>query len=325
MKKMKAALCSMAVLWGVLGGTAAHSQEVVLRAASAFAAGTAFSRPFEAFVKKVNEEGKGLVQIRLVGGPEAIPPFELGNAVSVGVVDIANVPGAFYLARMPAADALRLAEIPIAEQRKNGAWEYLNTLHNKKINAWYLARTTDDQPYHLYLTRKIDKPDLKGMSMRVSPTYMSFFRALGANIVQTPPGEVYTALERNMVQGYGWPLQGIKDLGWHEVTKYRVDPGFYRVDVNALVNLDKWKKLSDEQREFLTRMAIWLETTQHENFAAQNEKEKALQAEAGIETLRFSEEDERAWLELARKTGWDQLAAQAPADEVSKLRELLTR
>src|SRR5690606_32234737 len=151
----------------------------------------------------------------------------------------------------------RLSEIPIHEQRQNGAWEYINELHNKTMNSWYLARTADDQPYHLYLTRKIETPDLSRLVIRVSPTYMSFFRALGASAVQTPPGEVYTALERGVVQGYGWPLHGIIDLGRDEVAKYRVDPGFYRVDVNALVNLDRWKQLSPEQQDVLTQAALW--------------------------------------------------------------------
>lgn len=313
-----AAFTAMAMAGSVQAG------EVTLRAVSAFAKNTTFSRPFEAFVKKVNEEGKGIVQINYLGGPETMPPFELGNAVSKGVVDIANVPGAFYLARFPAADALRLTEIPIQEQRKNGAWEYINQLHNKKMNTWYLARTSDRLPYHLYLTRKIDKPDLKGLVLRVSPTYMTFFRELGANVVQTAPGEVYTALERGVVQGYGWPLRGIMDLGWEEVTKYRVDPGFYQVDVNALVNLNRWNKLSDEQRDFLSRMAIWVEA-QHEQNAELNAQEKETQAKAGVKTITFDEKQTEYWAETARRTGWDQLAANTPADEVEMLKKLLTK
>jgi TRAP-type mannitol/chloroaromatic compound transport system substrate-binding protein len=46
------------------------------------------------------------------------------------------------------------------------------------------------------------------------------------------PGEVYTALERGVVDGYGWPTAGIFDLGWHEKTKFRVDPGFYTAEVS---------------------------------------------------------------------------------------------
>ena len=60
-------------------------------------------------------------------------------------------------------------------------------------------------------------------------------------MVQTAPGEVYTALERGVVDGYGWPTIGIFDLGWEKVTKVRFEPGFYAVDINVLVNLNTWK------------------------------------------------------------------------------------
>jgi TRAP-type C4-dicarboxylate transport system substrate-binding protein len=59
--------------------------------------------------------------------------------------------------------------------------------------------------------------------------------------VTTPPGEVYTALERNVVDGYGWPIGGIFDLNWQEKTKYRVDPGFYDAEVSIIMNLDTYR------------------------------------------------------------------------------------
>ena len=78
---------------------------MTLRAVNAFQEGTAFAKPFEAFIEKVNAEGKGLVKINYIGGPKAMPPFEVGNAVKSGVVDIANVTGAFYTNLMPEAEA----------------------------------------------------------------------------------------------------------------------------------------------------------------------------------------------------------------------------
>jgi TRAP-type C4-dicarboxylate transport system substrate-binding protein len=87
-------------LWlGAAGGAVA--QEVTLRAVSAFQEGTAFSRPFEEFVKRVNEDGKGIVRINFIGGPRAMPPNEVGNAVRSGVVDIGNVTSAFYTNLLP--------------------------------------------------------------------------------------------------------------------------------------------------------------------------------------------------------------------------------
>jgi len=193
-----------AVVLGAMGAPAANAQEVTLRAVSAFAEGTGFSRPFERFLEKVNQEGKGLVRINyLGGGGKVMSPFEVGNAVRAGVVDIANVPGAFYTNLMPEADALKLTQRPMQELRQTGGWEYLNQLHNEKLNAYYLARVGDGIPFHLYLNKKIDKPDLTGLKIRVTPIYMAFVQKLGGTPIRTDPGEVYTALERGVVDGYG--------------------------------------------------------------------------------------------------------------------------
>ncbi len=321
---LRNALSALAVLAVCAAAPLASAQEVTLRAVNAFQEGTAFARPFEAFIKKVNAEGKGLVKINYIGGPKAMPPFEVGNAVKNGIVDIANVTGAFYTNLMPAADALKLAERTIQEQRQNGAWEYINKLHNEKLNAYYLARTGDGVPFHLYLNKPIDKPDLHGLTIRVTPIYRAFFTALGANLVQTAPGEVYTSLERGVIDGYGWPIQGIFDLGWQEKTKYRVDPGFYVVDVNFLVNLDTWnKKLNDKQRALLQRIAIEIEATNADN-AAINAAEKKKQAEAGIKTIAFEGKEQETWLHTAREAGWAYVKEVAP-QQAAELRKLLAK
>jgi TRAP-type transport system periplasmic protein len=303
---MKTLLATFIAL--TIGAGTASAEEITLRGATAFAKGTTFSRPFEAFVNWVNENGKGVVQINYIGGPEAVPTFELGNAVSSGVVDIANNTTAFYTNLLPEGDALHLATNTIQEQRENGCFELIDQLHQEKVNAKYLARTGDNINFHLYLTKPIDKPDLSGLTIRTTPVYRAMFERLGANLVQTAPGEVYTALERGAIDGYGWPIQGVLDLGWDEQTKFRVDPGFYQVDVNFLVNLDKWNSLSDEQRAVLEEGARVIEATNADNVGI-NETEAASQSEAGIEVITFSGEDADLWLSTAQEAGWDSIAA----------------
>lgn len=322
MKLLKKFTATMAVA-ALFSALPASAQEVVLRAVTAFQPGTAFSKPFEAFVEKVNAEGKGLVRINLIGGPSAIPPFEVGNALSSGVVDIANVTSAFYPNLLPEGEALKLSERTIQEQRQNGAWELINKLHNQKMNAWYLARTGDGVPFHLYVNKPLDKADLTGLRLRVTPVYRAFFQELGANNVQTPPAEVYTSLERGVVDGYGWPIQGILDLGWQSVTKARVDPCFYQVDVNVLVNLKKWESLTEPQKAFMNKMAIWLESTNANN-AQINTLEAKRQADAGMKVITLTGAERDKWIGTARKTGWEQVERLAPAN-AKRLQELLTK
>ncbi len=307
----------------VLAGTMtlANAQEVTLRAVTSFAEGTQFSKNFERFIEKVNKDGKGVIQINYIGGPRAIPPFEVGNAVRSKVVDIANVTGAFYTNLMPEADSFKLINTPTAEQRKNGTWAYINELHNQKLNSYYLARQFVSVPFHIYLNKKIDKPDFSGLKIRVTPVYRDVVQALGGTPITTPPGEVYTALERGVADGYGWPVLGIFDLGWEKVTKFRMEPAFYSVEVNVLVNQDTWKSLNDAQRKVLSDAAAWLEGLDATESLELVKAERERQAKAGIQEIKFDDATSKAFLKKANDVAWDSVIAKAP-ETGKKLRAL---
>jgi TRAP-type C4-dicarboxylate transport system substrate-binding protein len=292
--------------------TLASAQEVTLRAVSSFNEGSQISAPFERFIQKVNKDGKGVIQINYIGGPRAMPPFEVGNAVRSKVIDIANVAAAFYTNLMPEADAIKLLNKPVAEQRKNGTWDLLSEVHRQKLNSHYLARLFVSVPYHIYLNKKVDKLDFSGLKVRVTPVYRDLVQNLGGTPITTPPGEVYTALERGVVDGYGWPILGIFDLGWEKVTKFRMDPGFYSVDVGVLVNQDTWKGLNDAQRKVLTDAAAWLETLDATENADLVKAERERQAKAGVQTIDLGPVVSQQFLNKANTLAWDAVIARTP-------------
>jgi len=298
----------------------AGAQETTLRVVSAFAENTQYVKNLEGFMKRLNAEGKGALQLNFVGGPKAMPPFEVGNAVRTGVVDVAMTTGAFYTNIMPEADALKLTQIPAPELRKNGGYELINKIWNEKANMQYLGRVIDYTPFHLYLTKKIDKPDLTGLKIRITPVYRDFFQALGATVMQTAPGEVYTALERGVVDGYGWPINGIFDANWHEKTKYRVDPGFYNAEVSLVMNLDKWKSLTQAQRGLLMRHVIALEA-QNDSWKKVNEDDIKRQAQAGIQVITFDPSTAKQYYNKAYEVGWASVIKASPqyGPELKKL------
>src|SRR6478672_826753 len=300
------------------------AQEVPLRAVTAFAEKTTYSRPFEKFVEQVNAEGKGIIQINYIGGPKAMPPFEVGKALKAGVVDIANTTGAFTTNVMPESDAWKLTERPMSELRKNGGYDYMAKLYAEKMNAIFLARLVDNNQFHLYLNKPISTPDLTGLKIRITPVYRDFFQALGATVVQTPPGEVYTSLERGVVDGYGWPITGIFDLGWHEKTKYRVDPGFYTAEVSVLVNKTAWAKLTDAQKAVLRKAAERGEAEAVSEFAAENAKDIKRQAEAGIQTIKFDGAVADAYRAKAYQAGWEGVMKQSP-EHGPKIKEFFAK
>jgi TRAP-type transport system periplasmic protein len=221
---------------------------------------------------------------------------------------------------MPEADSFKLIGKPMKEQRANGTWELLNQLHNQKLNAYYLARQFHNVPFHIYLNKKIDKLDFTGLKIRVTPVYKDIVEAMGGTAITTAPGEVYTALERGVVDGYGWPVSGIFDLGWEKVTKFRVEPAFYSVEVNVLVNQDTWKSLTDAQRKVLTDAAAWLEGLDAEN-EAMIKAERDRQTAAGIQALDFGPEASKAFIAKANDVAWASVVKRAP-ETGPKLRAL---
>jgi TRAP-type C4-dicarboxylate transport system substrate-binding protein len=182
---------------------------------------------------------------------------------------------------------------------------------NEKANMQYLARMVENQPFHIYTNKKVDKPDLSGQKIRITPVYRDFFQALNANVVTTAPGEVYTALERGVVDGYGWPIGGIFDLNWQEKTKYRIDPGFYDAEVSLVMNLPAYRRLTQPQRDYLQKqmLALEAENTFWNRYTAE---EVARQQKAGIETIKFDPATSRAFIDKAYAVGWTSAEKQSP-------------
>jgi TRAP-type C4-dicarboxylate transport system substrate-binding protein len=300
---------------------AAQAQQVTLKAVNAFQEGTYAAKNFEAWVKKVNDEGKGLVQVNYIGGPKAIPTFEQGNALRSGVVDISNNTVAYLSGIVPEANALVYTKMPMSELRQNGAIDYMNKLFLDK-GIYLYARSTEGFQHYLYTNKKIDGLDFTGYKVRISPMHRDMFQTMNANVVQIPAGEVYTALERGVVDGYAWPLFGLTDLGWQEKTKYRVEPGFYTVEVSIYFNAKSWNKLSVEQKAFLEKQRAWLEQLNLDVAKADTPKEEKIQKDAGVQVIQLDPATAAKMQKIAYDSAWDAIVKQSPVNG-QKLRDMI--
>src|SRR2546427_4515473 len=101
-------IIGLALAAAALAPALAAAQEVTLRVVSAFPENQYYVKRTVEWIDKANKEGKGVLQMNFIGGPKAIPTFQVGNAVKTGVVDIAPNPGPFYTNLILAADARKL-------------------------------------------------------------------------------------------------------------------------------------------------------------------------------------------------------------------------
>jgi len=304
-------------------GTAA-AQDVKLRAVNFVPNVQAFGKPLVDYVDMVHKASGGSIQISILP-PGTMSPFDMGTAIKNGVVDMGNVPSTFFQNLLPVGEAIKLGNTSSVEQRANGAFAFLDELHQKHVNAKLLSTWGQEVRFHLYLRdRPIAKADLAGFKIRTTPIYRAFFRALGADLIQAPPGEVYTMLERGTIDGYGWPLWDIKTPGWDRVTKYRVEPGFYSVTSAFLVNLDKWKSLTPAQRDLLGKTAIEFERAFAARVPELNARYTKEQKGAGVQVIELKGAERAKFERLAVEAGWAEHDKLDPAN-APKLRKLIVK
>lgn len=254
--------------------------------------------------EEVEELSDGKLTIELAGGPESIAPFDLADAVRSGAIDMAWISAAYYIPELPEAAALDYSELTVEEERESGAWEYLTDIHHERMNAHLLGRGSVGSPYSMYTTEPVASvEDLAGLRLRVSPVYVPFVEALGGEAVTLPPGEIFTALERGVINGFTWPFVGVSALQLHEVVRYQVMPPYWKTDIVTLVNLEAWEGLSEAQQEVLTQAAINVEGKTAQAYEQLRAEElKTLEA-AGVKQVEFEGAEAERYLELARTSG----------------------
>ena len=278
----------------------------------------------EILTDAIEKASGGSIRFQFVGGPEAIPPFEQIEAVKNGVVDVALIPGAYFVPQLPEADAMKLSPYSPWEERAKGVFQFYQGLISEKLGIYYLGKITGGTKYRFYLKKPVNKPDFKGLKIRVTPIYEPFVRAIGGVPVTLAPGEVYIALERGVVDGFGWPAIGITDLGWHEVIKYMVEPGFYQTDVCILINLKAWNKLGSDAKGLFLETIEKVEKQSYELSRQIEAEEKELLIKRGIKIIKFSGDEAEYYLDTANRAAWERIIAKNPSNAI-KIKKLFNQ
>ncbi len=319
------ALFAFAALSG--GSGPAKAETFTLKAVTGWPKTASEYKAFSIFTdlaeQMVAKKYPGELKIQYVGGPEAVKTMDQVQACQRGMVDMVFTTNAYYVSVLPEVDALKLSVFMPAEERAKGAWAYVNQLH-EKIGIYYLARLGLGIQFHLYIDKPIKAADLKGLNIRVSPMYLQVIKGLGGNPVAIPPTEVYSALERNVVDGYCWPSVGIRDWGWDKQTKYVVDPGFYQVPNPLLMNLSTWNKLPKKLQNLLTEAAAESEKKVVALFDDLAKQERPILLKEGIQVITLPPVESEKFLKVAYDEGWKDILGKSPQTG-AKLKELLTK
>lgn len=265
-------------------------------------------------IKQVNTLGKGVVQIKYLGGPEVIPTLQQINALKNGTVDIDWTAANYTSSLVPAANAIRLSMLTPEQEQQRGITKLWDEIY-KPINVKFLLRGDGSPNIHFYLYT--NKPihslsDFKGLQIRTTPAYQAFVSALGAAPVSIDPSEVYTSLQRHVVDGYGWPGYGIDTFGWDKYTKYMIEPGFYQVDSEGLMNLQKWNSLPKNVQQIFEQAEQKVEQDEKNYFTKLTENEQARLQKEGVQVIQLQGDTAKQYVQLAYSSAWQAILKADP-------------
>jgi len=307
----------MTILGSVLAGStllASIAQaEDTISAVHAFPETLIYTKSFLSFVDKVNAAGEGVVQIDVRGGPEAIGMFQQPDAVRDGVVDMVYTPGSFYGGSLPEKDAMVTSNMTAVEARASGGIALIDEIHQAKMGLKYLGWFDSGVCYNLW-TR--DKPkfdaegnfDVDGLKLRGNNVYNAFFSGyLNAQVIDLPTGEVYSALQRGVVDATGWTQIGLIDLKWNEFLNYRIEPCFFSTDLGVIINQEKWESLSEESRTILQDVAIQHEADSVAALRLKRDKDFAALEAAGMKVVTLEGEAKARYLAASVETTWERM------------------
>ena len=285
---------------------------------------------FDTFMARMKED-QSLVKLDYIGGPEVTPNRKQGPAMKRGLIDIIMSPVTYYANVVPEARLHGIANVSGATWRKNGAFDIMSKAWASKLNAVILGWGNYYGFNQFYMWFK-EKPkfskvtglDLSGMKMRTTPLYTPFLKAMGAITKNISPAEVYTALERGVVDGLAWPEGGVAFRGWQRFIKYRVEPGFFRSTTMVTMNKTKFDKLPKKAQNQLIAAGLHYERDSGAILKKRAEIDNQKVYKAGVQRLILPPDIAKVYIKTIISANWKAAEKYKFTADFKKLKALMT-
>lgn len=251
------------------------------------------------------EENAPWITIDYRGGPDVMDPLQLVESLQSGAIDMATLPDAYYVQQAPIAELLKFTPYLPGEERDNGLFDMYQQWHREALNAHYLGKVFAGVPYQVFTVESLEEPDLSGRTIRASSGQAAMVQGLGGEVVNIPSSEVFTALERGTVDGFGWASVGVAGNGWQDVVGYQIEPRFGEATIPVLLNAETWDGLEEATQEALRQTMIEVEPEVVELYRQRAEEEQQTYLDAGVEPVTFEGEDAAMILETNYTDGFD--------------------
>jgi TRAP-type C4-dicarboxylate transport system substrate-binding protein len=222
---------------------------------------------------------------------------------------------------------MALSTLTVKEERARGLHDWYRKIMAKEINAYYLGQYHAPQWFRIGTNIPVKMPgDLANLKIRSISFLFPGFKAVGAVPVAMPMPDVYTAMERNVIDGFAYPYaSNWVEIGMPKVTKYVVGPRiFYGQNSALIVNLDKWKSLPPHLQKVMQDSIVENEEVWYQWWIDTGNKEEKKWQDAGMKFIEWAPADSEWFNKTFTNALWDWVLKNIP-DYGTQFKELVTK
>jgi TRAP-type mannitol/chloroaromatic compound transport system substrate-binding protein len=217
-------------------------------------------KAFDDLCKRIKAMTNGRLEITPYSSGSIVPNTECLDAVKNNVMQAMHQASVYFSGKNPALAAL--GDLTMAWEHPweadlyfhyAGGFELLNDIYKRLgvhlvgVMWWGMESYPSKKPI-----RRLE--DFKGLKIRVPQGMEADLLArLGASVIVLPGTEIYSALDKGVVEATNWSVVSDNDrLGYHKVAPYFTYPGFHSMPTGDFaVNQKEWEKLPADIKAIL--------------------------------------------------------------------------
>ncbi|MCB2099655.1 MAG: TRAP transporter substrate-binding protein [Rhodobacterales bacterium] len=277
----------------------------------------------EHWVPKLKEMTGGDLEIELLPIRSVVPHRETPDAVSMGILDGDLTAPAYFSGRDPAfallGDLIAGYDKPVQIQdfcMHGGGKELLQEAYDKyQPGVKVIGCSSEKREAFVSKVPINGVADLKGLKIR-SPEGLAaeVFRRAGAAPVSLPGSEVYTALEKNVIDAADSSAYANNDAaGMHKVAKYPIYPGIHSMPfMQFTLNKATYDKLPAKDKQALEAWFIGAYDDMRVFLDGKDKELVARDKAAGDITVIDWPQGERDKFRAIAETAWKDFAQASP-------------
>lgn len=279
-------------------------------------------KALEAFADIVKKKSNGMIEIQIFPANQLGNERDLAEGLEMGTVDMAYISSGVMENFQPKLGVYSLPfifrDIDHVEKVVNGPIGeelYNQILEEQGIRV---MKAFVQGFRYMYSNKPMPKmEDFAGLKIRVpeSPAFVGTWRSLGANPTPMPWGELYTAMQTNVVDAFEVHTYSVVVEHLDEVIKYMTKTGHILSTSLVMVSEDVFSELPKEAQDVITEAMEEAWAVNYDIIVNGNEKNIETLKGKGIEVFEVSPE-ERSEMRKAAQPLYDEYIQKLDAEQL---------